>query len=400
MDVLYSAAAEAGTPAIPLVEMLTERLQEPARGFVHWGATSQDTMDTALVLQIQDGIDLLTRGLFAVGTELASLASGHRRTIMAGRTLLQQALPITFGLKAARWLALVSRQMTRLGEVRSRASCVQLGGAAGTLAALGSAGMTVTQYLAEDLDLAVPLLPWHTERDRIGEVATALGIVAGAMGKIAGDLVLLAQTEVGEVVGSGDESGRGRSSALPQKRNPIDAVMASAASRLAIGVVPVLLGSMLQEHERAAGGWQAEWEALPDLFRFTMSAVERVKSCLMRLQVETAAMRANLDASGGLLMAESLTIALAEHIGRDQAYLLVRRATSQARASGRDLRSIAAEDTTVRAVLSEETLSRALDPEAYLGSTDAYIDRALDEFSRLESPGDQRHASDGGVTDA
>jgi 3-carboxy-cis,cis-muconate cycloisomerase len=399
VEILYSAAAEAGTPAIPLVEMLTERVKEPARGFVHWGATSQDTMDTALALQIQDGLDLLLRGLFAVGTELASLASGHRRTLMPGRTLLQQALPITFGLKAARWLALVSRQMIRLGEVRSRSACVQLGGAAGTLAALGTAGVTVTQYLAEELGLAAPLLPWHTERDRIAEVAAALGVVAGAMGKIAGDVVLLAQTEVGEVVEDGDESGRGRSSALPQKRNPIDAVMASAASRLAIGAVPVLLGSMLQEHERAAGAWQAEWEALPDLFRFTMSAVGHVKSCLAGLRVEAARMLANLDAYGGLLMAESLTIALAEHIGRYQAYLLVRQATGKARASGRDLRSIARADTAVTAVLSEEALERALDPTAYLGSTDTYIDRALAEFSRQEPPRGEQQTQDGGQVD-
>ena len=396
VDILYSSAAQAGTPAIPLVEMLTERVKEPARGFVHWGATSQDTLDTALALQMQDGIDLLLQSLFAVGTELASLASGHRRTLMPGRTLLQQALPITFGLKAARWLALVSRQMTRLGEVRSRAVCVQLGGAAGTLAALGASGVTVTQYLAEELDLAVPLLPWHTERDRIAEVAAALGVIAGAMGKIAGDVVLLAQTEVGELVEADDESGRGRSSALPQKRNPIDAVMASAASRLAIGTVPVLLGSMLQEHERAAGAWQAEWEALPDLFRFTMSAVERVKSSLAGLRVETASMRANLDASGGLLMAESLTIALAEHIGRHQAYLLVRRAIGEARASGQDLLTIARADAAVKAALSEEALERALDPAAYLGSTDIYIDRALAEFSLLERPQGKRYTQDGG----
>jgi 3-carboxy-cis,cis-muconate cycloisomerase len=387
VDILFSLAAQAGTPAIPLVEMLTERVKEPARGFVHWGATSQDTLDTALVLQMQDGIDLLLQNLFAVGTECAALADRHRRTLMPGRTLLQQALPITFGLKAARWLALVSRQMIRLDEVRSRAACVQLGGAAGTLAALGASGVTVTQYLAEELDLAVPLLPWHSERDRIAEVAAALGIVAGAMGKIAGDVVLLAQTEVGEVMEAGGESGRGRSSALPQKRNPIDAVMASAASRLAIGAVPVLLGSsMLQEHERAAGGWQAEWEALPDLFRFTMSAVVRVKSCLNGLHVETANMQSNLDASGGLLMAESLTIALAEHIGRHQAYLLVRSATSEARASGQDLLSVARVDTAIRAVLSEKALEHALDPAAYLGSTDTYIDRALGEFSHLEPP--------------
>ncbi len=297
IDALFAAANIAGTPAIPLIEMLNEHLPEAVRGLAHWGATSQDTMDTALVLQMRDGIDLLVERLLDVGAEASTLARRHRHTLMAGRTLLQQALPITFGLKAARWLGLVARQVPRLQEVRRRVACVQLGGAAGTLAALGTAGEQVTLHLAEELDLAVPDMPWHAERDRVAEAASALGVVAGAMAKIAADVVLLAQTEVGELAEGGD-SGKGRSSALPQKRNPVDAVMALACSRLAVGQVPVILGSMLQEHERAAGGWQAEWEAIPALFGFTMGAVDRVRSSLSGLQVEPVRMRANLAASG------------------------------------------------------------------------------------------------------
>jgi 3-carboxy-cis,cis-muconate cycloisomerase len=391
---LFAAAIAAGTPAIPLIEMLNEQLPEPSRGLAHWGATSQDTMDTALALQMRDGIDLLLEGLFAVGAAASTLAARHRHTLMAGRTLLQQALPITFGLKAARWLGMVARQVPRLQEVRRRVACVQLGGAAGTLAALGTAGEQVTGHLAEELDLLVPDLPWHAERDRVAEAAAALGVVAGAMAKIAADVVLLAQTEVGELAEGGD-SGKGRSSALPQKRNPVDAVMALASSRLAVGQVPVILGAMLQEHERAAGGWQAEWEALPALFGFTMEAVDRVRSSLSGLRVEPERMRANLDLSGGLLMAESLAMALAPSLGRRQALLLARDVAARAREQGLDLRAAALAEERIRSVLSAADVDAALDPAGYLGSTDIYIDRALAEFTALvpaerKSPDEQR----------
>ncbi|HEV8194477.1 MAG TPA: 3-carboxy-cis,cis-muconate cycloisomerase, partial [Ktedonobacterales bacterium] len=265
---IWREAALAGTPAIPLVRMLTERVAEDWRGYVHWGATSQDSIDTALVLQMQAGLGLLTERLREIGEACAQMAERHRATPMAGRTLLQHAIPIPFGLKAARWLALITRQRARLWEVRTRVSVVQLGGAAGTLAALGVAGPRVTEMLAEKLGLAVPDLPWHAERDRVAEVAAALGVVAGSMAKIAGDVVLLAQTEVNEVA-EGAAPGKGVSSAMPQKRNPVDATLARASARLALGVVPVLLAAMEQEHERSAGSWQAEWEALPALFGYT-----------------------------------------------------------------------------------------------------------------------------------
>src|SRR5581483_7957223 len=296
---LYREATTAGTPAIPLVRMLTAQVEgEAAKYFdsallseascessvgarnaskyVHWGATSQDAVDTALMLQMREGLDLLITDLLSICATCAALAEQHRRTIMIGRTLLQQALPITFGLKAARWLALLMRQVQALREQRAGTLAVQLGGAAGTLASLGEKGLQVVELLAEELALPQPELPWHTERDRIAEIASTLGIVAGALAKIAGDLVLLAQTEVGEVT-EASAPGKGGSSAMPQKRNPVDATGAIAAARLAIGVVPVILSAMTQEHERAAGGWQAEWAAIPDLFRFTAHAVERVR---------------------------------------------------------------------------------------------------------------------------
>src|SRR6266496_1290914 len=219
---LYREAAVAGTPAIPLVRMLTAQVEGDAQKFVHWGATSQDAIDTALMLQMRDGLDLLVEGLLGMCAACATLAEQHRHTLMAGRTLLQQALPITFGLKAARWLALATRQVHALRERRERTLAVQLGGAAGTLASLRDNGLRVVELLAEELGLPAPDLPWHTERDRVAEIASALGVVAGAMAKIAGDVVHLSQTEVGEV-SEGAAPGKSKSSAMPQKHNPVDA---------------------------------------------------------------------------------------------------------------------------------------------------------------------------------
>lgn len=382
---LYREATLAGTPAIPLVRLLTEHVADEARGFVHWGATSQDAVDTALVLQMRAGLTWLAERLRAIGAACASLAEQHRHTLMVGRTLLQQALPIPFGLKAARWLALVTRQMRRLDELYSRISVVQFGGAAGTLAALGAAGLRVTELLATELGLAVPDLPWHAERDRIAEVAAGLGVIAGAMAKIAGDLVLLAQTEVGEVA-EAPARGKGGSSTMPQKRNPVDATLARAAARLAIGEVPVVLAAMAQEHERAAGGWQAEWEALPRLFCYTAGAVERVRNALAGLEVDAERMHSNLKRSGGLILAEALAIALAPHVGRQEAQRLVRAATERALAMGMDLQQVARTDERIRMLLPAEAFERVFDPAGYLGSAETFIDRALARFHALRSP--------------
>ncbi|HLZ25256.1 MAG TPA: 3-carboxy-cis,cis-muconate cycloisomerase [Ktedonobacterales bacterium] len=383
---IFHEAAIAGTPAIPLVRLLTERVAGEHGAYVHWGATSQDVVDTALVLQMRAGLDGLVQRLIDIGTVCASLAERHRRTLMAGRTLLQQALPIPFGLKAARWLALSTRQARHLAELRARISVVQFGGAAGTLAALGPDGTRVTELIAAELGLAVPDLPWHTERDRVAEVAAGVGVLAGAMAKIAGDLVLLAQTEIGEVA-EARVPGKGGSSSLPQKHNPVDAVMALAAARLAIGGVPVMLVSMIQEHERAAGGWQTEWEALPSLFCFTSGAVERVHAALAGLDVDAERMRANLDISGGLIMAESLTMALAAHVGKPQAQQIAREAVARATSTSVTLQQAALDDERVRTILAPDALARVLDPAAYLGSSDVFIDRALKDFHILQTQG-------------
>jgi 3-carboxy-cis,cis-muconate cycloisomerase len=379
---LYREAASAGTPAIPLVRMLAALVPGDAGRWAHWGATSQDAIDTALMLQMRAGLDLLLPDLLGVCASCAALAEQHRHTLMAGRTLLQQALPITFGLKAARWLALASRQVRALRASRDQALAVQFGGAAGTLAALGDAGLRVAERLAAELRLSLPDLPWHAERDRVATITSALGVTAGAMAKIAGDLTLLAQTEVGEVA-EAPATGKGGSSAMPQKRNPVDATMALAAARLALGGVPVVLAAMAQEHERGVGGWQAEWAAVPDLFRHTAGAVARVRGALEGLQVNASQMQANLDRTGGLLMAESLTMALAPQLGRPEAQRLVNAVIGRVREGGITFYQAALDEPHIHAVLSPDAVARALDPASYLGSADALIDRALEVYREI-----------------
>ncbi|GAB4449172.1 MAG: 3-carboxy-cis,cis-muconate cycloisomerase [Chloroflexi bacterium OHK40] len=378
---LYRDAARAGTLAIPLVRALTAQVAEPGRAYVHWGATSQDAIDTALMLQLREALPLIEADLLRLAGACATLADAYRHTLLPARTLLQQALPIPFGLKAARWLGLAVRQ-ARAIRAQWAGLWIQFGGAAGTLAALGDRGLAVAAFLAEELGLAVPDLPWHAERDHTAALAATLGVAAGAMAKIAHDIVLLAQTEVGEV-SEAAAPGKGGSSAMPQKRNPVDAVLAQAAARLAQAQVGVILGAMAHEHERAAGGWQAEWQALPDLLRFAGGAVARVADAVSGLELDAARMRANLDAGGGLMLAESLTMALAPHLGRAEAQHLVQALCGRAVAGAATLRDVALADPQVRAVLSPEAIAVALDPAAYLGSASAMIDRALEGYHIL-----------------
>lgn len=378
---LYSEAARAGTLAIPLVRALTAQVGEAGRAYVHWGATSQDAVDTALMLQLRAGLALIEADLLRLAAACATLAEAHRATLMPARTLLQQALPMPFGLKAARWLALAARQARALRDQRAGLA-VQLGGAAGTLAALGEQGLAVADLLAAELGLAAPELPWHAERDRTAALAAALGIAAGGMAKIAHDLALLAQTEVGEAR-EGAAPGKGSSSAMPQKRNPVDATLAQAAARLAQGQVAVVLGAMAQEHERAAGGWQAEWQALPELARYAGGAVARVADAVAGLELDPAQMRANLEQGGGLLLAEALATALAPRLGRPEAQRVVQELCKRAVATGGTLREIALADPTVTAALDPASVEAALDPARYLGSADALIDRALASYRAL-----------------
>jgi 3-carboxy-cis,cis-muconate cycloisomerase len=376
---LYREAEAAGTPVIPLLRMLTAQIGDDAKKFVHWGATSQDAIDTALMLQMRDGIDLLVNGLLDVCEVCKNLAEQHRHTLMPGRTLMQHAVPITFGLKAARWLAMAVRQVYALGEHRERSLAVQLGGAAGTLASLGDKGIRVVDLLADELGLPAPDLPWHSERDRIAEIAGTLGVIAGAMAKIASDVAHLAQTEIGEA-SEGTMAGKGGSSAMPQKHNPVDAAFAIASARLAIGEVSVILSAMTQEHERAVGGWQAEWVALPNLFRYTSGAVEHVRGMFIGLKIDPERMSANVELTQGLIMAESLTMALASHVGRLEAQRIVKTLCDRAVRLGVHLREVALEEKSVLSFLSLEDIDRTLDPSAYLGGTNIFIEHALASY--------------------
>jgi 3-carboxy-cis,cis-muconate cycloisomerase len=378
---IFAEGARAGAPTIPFVRELTARIEGDAARYVHWGATSQDAIDTAFMLQARDGLELLTARLLEIAGACAQLAEAHRDTPMAGRTLQQQALPITFGLKAARWLALVTRQIVRLDALRPTL-CVQFGGAVGTHASLGDRGLAAMEMIAADLGLAVPELPWHTERDRIAELAAALGVVAGAMGKLAGDALLLAQTEVGEA-SEGVEPGRGGSSTMPHKQNPVDATFARAASRLALGELPLIFNAMDHEHERAAGPWQVEWEALPRIFLHTAGAVERVLRLASGLVVDAERMRANLEITGGLVLAESLSMTLAARIGRPAAYALVKDACVRVRETGQSLEAVALADPQITAALDASSIHRALDPANYLGTSAEQVDRALAGYQAL-----------------
>ncbi len=379
---LYQQAALAGTIAIPLVRMLTQHVAAAGRSYVHWGATSQDAIDTALMLQIRAGIELLEADLLRVCAACAGMAATHRHTLMVGRTLLQHALPITFGLKAARWLALATRQLEAL-QMQAAQLTLQFGGAAGTLAALGDAGLQVAAFLATDLGLLLPDLPWHAERDRMARIAATVGISATAAAKIAQDIVLLAQSEVAEV-SELRLPGKGGSSAMPQKQNPIDATIVLASAQLALGQVQTLFQASIHEHERAAGAWQTEWAAIPSLFRYTSGAIGRIAQALEGLQIDPTRMQANIDLSNGLLMAESLTMVLAAHLGRQEAQQLVQTLVQQTQQRGSTLLATAQDDDRVLKFVSPTAIATALDPIQYLGSTDELIDRALAGYQALK----------------
>jgi 3-carboxy-cis,cis-muconate cycloisomerase len=358
-------ARDAANPVVPLVKDLTAQVPPHAAPYVHLGATSQDVLDTAAMLVARRALAPIHDELGAAAAACAALAEAHRDTVLAARTLLQHALPTTFGLKCAGWLVALDEARAGLAQVPF---AVQFGGAAGTLAALGPAGPAVLRLLAEELDLPEPTLPWHTDRVRIGQLAGALGVVSGVLGKVALDVVLLAQTEVAEVAEpSGD--GRGGSSAMPHKRNPVGAIRVVAGTRRVPGLVATLIGAMAQEHERAAGAWQSEWEPLTELLRLAGGAAAGTRELLSGLRVDTARMRQNLAASGDVLMSEGVAARLAPDLGRAKAQELVRDAV----ANGQSLRAVLEANTR----LSADEITEALDPAAYLGSAGELVDRAL-----------------------
>jgi 3-carboxy-cis,cis-muconate cycloisomerase len=374
---LGRCTADKGTPVPALVSALRARLGDhPAAAVLHRGATSQDIVDTAIMLVARRALEPLLSDLAGASELCAGLAEQHRTSLQAGRTLLQQAVPVTFGLKAVGWMTALDESSDELAGIRARELAIQLGGAAGTLSSLGERGLEVASSLAAELELAEPVLPWHTIRIRPARLAGALGIALGAMAKVARDVVLLAQTEVGELV-EGCGGGRGGSSTMPHKRNPVGAVTVLACAERGPGLVATILAAMEQEHERAAGAWQAESEPLLELLRLTGSAAAALRDVLAGLEVHPDRMRANLDLTHGLLMSESVAAAFAESVGRPRAQELVETAVRQAAREQRELRHVLLEMPEVTSAMRPDEFDRALAPENYLGATQQLIDRAL-----------------------
>ena len=376
---LADSARLAGNLAIPMVRQLTAAVKQQnpeAARWVHWGATSQDAIDTGLVLQLRSALDLLDAGCAALDATLASLAREHRDTVMAGRTWLQQAVPVTFGLKAAGWLDSLRRQRQRLAETRRRVLALQFGGAAGTLASLGDAGLRVAEALAAELRLSLPALPWHTARDRVVETGAVVGLLIGCLGKIARDLSLMMQTEVGEVLEPAAE-GKGGSSAMPHKRNPVGCATVLANALRAPGLVSTLYAALVQEHERGLGNWPAEWDTLPELLRMAAGSLETLQPTLAGLEVRTQRMRRNLDQTQGLLFAERLSMALAETLGKSEAHHAVEQLSQRAVSEDRSLRALIAEDPRLSALLPAGRLDALFDPQTAIGLAPDFVDRVL-----------------------
>jgi 3-carboxy-cis,cis-muconate cycloisomerase len=376
---LAEAATRSGNLAIPLVKALTLEvagIDVNAARYVHWGATSQDVIDTAVMLTLRAAIDALLPDLDRAIAGFASLARQHRNTAMVARTWLQHALPMPFGLKLAEYAAALHRSRRRLQRLRSEGLALQFGGAAGTLAALGDKGLLVAERLAQELRLPLPDAPWHTHRDRIAEAASVFAIIAGTCGKIARDIQLMMQTDVAEAFEPSGE-GRGGSSTMPHKRNPVAAATALAAATMAPNLAATLFAAQVQDHERSAGPWHSEWPTLPSLLLVTSGALAAMVDIAEGLEVDTARMRVNVDATGGLIMAEAVTMALAEKIGKSEAHHLVEAASKTAVAEKQHLRDVLTKDTRIVAQLSAEKIAKLFDPMAYQGVSQELIDRLL-----------------------
>jgi 3-carboxy-cis,cis-muconate cycloisomerase len=376
---LAEAATRSGNLAIPMVKALTANVgkadAEAAR-YVHWGATSQDVIDTATMLTLRAAIDALLADIDRAVSGFAKLARQHRATAVVARTWLQHALPMPFGLKLAEYAAALHRSRKRLQRLRRETLALQFGGAAGTLAALGNNGMPVAEKLAELLKLPLPDAPWHTHRDRIAEAASVFAILAGSCGKIARDVSLMMQTDVAEAFEPSGE-GRGGSSTMPHKRNPVAAASALAAATMAPNLAATIFAAQVQDHERSAGPWHAEWPTLPMLLLVTSGGLAAIVDIAEGLEVDTARMRLNLDATGGLIMAEAVTFALAEKIGKSDAHHLIEAASRKAVAEKKHLRDVLSVDPKITAHLDASKLAKLFEPMAYQGASQALIDRLL-----------------------
>ncbi|AFK60815.1 3-carboxy-cis,cis-muconate cycloisomerase [Advenella kashmirensis WT001] len=379
MEALVMASEQAGNIAIAFVKQLTAIVKasdEKASRYVHWGATSQDILDTACILQCRDALDIIEAQLGNVHQTVLAQAQTHRNLIMIGRTWLQQALPITFGHKLARWASVCKRDLARIGQMKPRVLSVQLGGAVGSLASLGNHGSAVVSAFSRQLNLTAPVCTWHGERDRIVEMASVLALIVGNLGKMARDWSLMMQTEIGELQEPAG-NGRGGSSTMPHKRNPVAAAsVLAAASR-----VPVLMASlyqgMVQEHERSLGGWQAEWLSLPEIFQLCSGALERTLNVLDGMRVSPEMMQRNLECTHGLVMAEAVMMALAPKLGRLNAHHLVEDACKRAIKEQRHLKALIGEIEEVRQQFTATQLDDIFRPASYIGNIQEQIDAVL-----------------------
>ena len=380
-------AALAGNIAIPLVKMLTEmvdRKSKDAARFVHWGATSQDAIDTGFVLQLRDAFELIEKDLIKLSETLVTIANVHRQTVMVARTWMQQALPTTLGFIAAGWLDTVLRQRQRLIEIRPRVLSLQFGGAVGTLAALRGEAARVASALAAELNLTVPTVPWHAHRDRLAEAANFFGLLTGALGKIARDISLHTQTEVAELFEPA-RPGRGGSSTLPHKRNPVTCAIVLAAATRVPGLVSTMISAMPQEQQRGLGGWHAEWETLPEIIRLSGGALHHLAEMLAGLQVDPERMRKNLELTKGLIFAEGVTMALADRMGKMPAHLLVEAACKKAREQNRHLKDVLRDEPGLHGHLAPADLESLFDARNYLGSAGDFVEQVLRQAREFSS---------------
>jgi 3-carboxy-cis,cis-muconate cycloisomerase len=382
---LADAAFRAGTPAIPLVRMLTDRVrktsQEAAR-FVHWGATSQDVVDTAMSLLLKRAEPILIADGLRLDRALADLSERHKSSVMLGRTLLQAAPPVTFGLKAAGWLASVRRGRHCLEEAFRTAAVLQFGGASGTLASLGDRGISVAQRLSVDLGFGnPPAAPWHTQRDQLATLICHCGVLTGSLGKMARDISLLMQNEVREVSEPGGE-GRGGSSTMPNKRNPTACVLTLAAAQRVPGLVATFLSAMSQEHERGVGGWQAEWPIVAGVVQSTGAAIASMAEVAEALAVDTGRMRANIESTNGTIFAERAMMVLGAKLGRDIAHKILDEAVRRSVKEGMHLAAVLAKIPEVTAHLGPAELKQLETPEEYLGSAELFRRALISQSDR------------------
>ncbi len=376
---LGSGAALAGNLAIPLIKQLKELVaadDEKAAGFVHWGATSQDAIDTAAMLQLRAALPLIGGDLEKLCGTLAKLAVEHRATMIVGRTWMQHAIPTTLGVKFAGWLDALTRHRERLRETQERCLVLQFGGAVGTLAALGAHGEKVAVNLAGELKFSLPEIPWHSHRDRLAEIATTMGLLAGTLGKITRDISLHMQTEIGEIFEPAGE-GRGGSSTMSHKRNPVGSTVILAAAARVPGLVSTMLRAMVQEEERGLGGWHAEWETLPEIVDLVAGALHHLTNMIPNLEIDVERMRTNLELSKGLIFAEAITAALGEKIGRAQARAWMDVASLRAGKEKRHLRQVIETDAEISKHFSRAELDGLFEARNYIGSANRFIDQVL-----------------------